>query len=70
LNQESEEDQLAAIKQDGCSIFYIKNPSEEVQLLAVLNGYDKTKKLSQPAITIQNYLKNKTRYTTSINKTL
>lgn len=32
---ETEKEQLAAVKQDGYAIRYIKNPSEEVQLTAV-----------------------------------
>ena len=35
LNNETEEIQLAAVKQTGFSIQYINNPSEEVQLEAV-----------------------------------
>ena len=43
-----EEEQIEAVKQDGCAIEYINNPSEEVQLKAVKQVGDTIRDINNP----------------------
>ena len=50
---DSEKLQLAAVRQDGCAIGYIKNPSLEVQLAAVRQDGYAIQWISNPSIEVQ-----------------
>jgi len=55
----TEEEQLAAVKDDGHAIQYIKIPSEEVQLAAVEQNKDSILCIEKPTRKVLLYLKMK-----------
>jgi pyruvate/2-oxoglutarate/acetoin dehydrogenase E1 component len=53
FDPDNESDCLEAVKQDGYSIAYIKNPSEEIQLEAVKQYAYSIQNINNPSIEIQ-----------------